>query len=207
MTERSYIECTASAVKALSRYERIFPGRVDAAAAVARACSLLRSRQHSDGSYSGFWGINFTYAGFFVAEALAETSHGAGGARIETGRAARDPASSRLAEWLTARQRQDGGWGEHHASCLDGVYHEHPESQSVMTAWAVLALLSIVGPSSSAVERGIAWLTAHQAADGSWPREAVNGVFFGSAMLDYELYRIYFPTWALARYAQMLEQK
>jgi lanosterol synthase len=49
------------------------------------------------------------------------------------------------------------------------------------------------------VQRGAAWLESNQQPDGSWPRGAVNGVFFGTAMLDYDLYRIYFPTWALAR--------
>jgi lanosterol synthase len=200
MTERSYIECTASAVKALSRYGRAFPGGVPVAAPVARACSFLRSRQRSDGSYPGFWGINFTYAGLFVAEAFRE-------AMYDAGSLARDPVCRRIAEWLAARQRQDGGWGEHHASCLNGVYREHRQSQAVMTAWALLALLAIVGPESSEVERGVAWLASRQSADGSWPREAVNGVFFGSAMLDYELYRDYFPAWALARYAHMLERK
>jgi lanosterol synthase len=52
-----------------------------------------------------------------------------------------------------------------------------------------------------AVQRGAAWLARRPRADGSWPREAVNGVFFGTAMLDYDLYRTYFPTWALARVA------
>jgi lanosterol synthase len=68
-----------------------------------------------------------------------------------------------------------------------------------MTSWAVLALADVVGPSHAAVKRGLEWLARHQGADGSWPREAVNGVFFGTAMLDYDLYRVYFPVWALAR--------
>lgn len=193
MTERSYVECTASAVKALARFARHFPNRCGKArAAIARACDFLRSSQRPDGSYAGFWGINFTYAGLFVVEALQEA--GAGPA---------DPHCRRVAEWLIAHQRSDGGWGEHYASCLDGVYREHTESQAVMTAWALLALLQVVGPDADAVQRGIRWLLLHQDSDGSWPREAVNGVFFGSAMLDYRLYRIYFPTWALARYARM----
>jgi lanosterol synthase len=47
----------------------------------------------------------------------------------------------------------------------------------------------------------VAWLTAAQRPDGSWPQQAVNGIFFGSAMLDYRLYKSYFPAWALARHA------
>jgi len=74
-----------------------------------------------------------------------------------------------------------------------------------MTSWALLALMDVVGPSARAVERGVAWLAARQDADGSWPPEAVNGVFFGSGMLDYRLYRAYFPAWALARHVALRE--
>jgi len=197
MTERSYVECTASAVKALARFERHFPSRcAKARTAIERACNFLRSSQRPDGSYPGFWGINFTYAGLFVVEALQEAGAGPD-----------DPHCRRVAEWLMARQRSDGGWGEHYASCLDGVYGEHPESQTVMTAWALLALLLVVGPEATAVRRGIRWLQLRQQADGSWPRESVNGVFFGAAMLDYRLYRNYFPAWALSRYARLVERR
>ena len=53
---------------------------------------------------------------------------------------------------------------------------------------------------SPAVRRGIAFLHSMQRPDGSFPAQAVNGVFFGTAMLDYRLYNTYFPTWALARF-------
>jgi lanosterol synthase len=69
-----------------------------------------------------------------------------------------------------------------------------------MTAWALLALLEVVGPQDAAVRRGIAWLCRAQRPDGSWPEGAVNGVFFGSAMLTYRLYPMYFPLWAVNRF-------
>ena len=101
------------------------------------------------------------------------------------------------------KQRQDGGWGEHYSSCLEDRYVEHPNSQVVMTSWALLALMEVIGPTAEPIVRGIAWLCAQQHPDGSWPQQAVNGVFFGTAMLDYRLYKSYFPTWALARYAAL----
>jgi lanosterol synthase len=191
MTELSYIECTASAVMALCRFREQHPDRHDAAIdrAVAAGCALLRQRQRDDGSWPGFWGINFTYATWFAVSALR--SAGAG---------RQDPALLRAAQWLAARQKPDGGWGEHYSGCLNASYVEHADSQTVMTSWALLALLDIIGPQVESVERGIAWLCRAQHVDGSWPQGGVNGVFFGSAMLSYRLYPVYFPIWALSRY-------
>src|SRR5262249_160284 len=112
------------------------------------------------------------------------------------------PALARAARWLVEHQRADGGWGEHHTSCVRGRYVEHAESQSVMTAWALLALMDVLGRDVDSVRRGIAWLIARQEPRGGWPAQVVNGVFFGSAMLDYRLYRHYFPLWALVRFVR-----
>jgi lanosterol synthase len=114
-----------------------------------------------------------------------------------------DPTLQAAARWLLEKQRDDGGWGEHYSSCLEGRYVEHSDSQAVMTSWALLALLDILPPQHPAIQRGIIWLIRRQSADGSWPPEAVNGVFFGAAMLDYRLYPAYFPTWALNRYVRL----
>jgi lanosterol synthase len=72
-----------------------------------------------------------------------------------------------------------------------------------MTSWALLALMDAIPVDDAPIARGIAFISSKQRADGSWPREAVNGVFFGSAMLDYRLYKTYFPVWALARHAAL----
>ena len=193
MTELSYIECTASALAALSHYRKHYPddadGRIDSAAASALA--LLRKSQLKDGSYAGFWGINHTYAIFHVAKALRTA-----------GVPPTDPALQSAARWLVGKQRPDGGWGEHYTSCLEGRYVEHPQSQVVMTSWALLALLDILPAGHDSIRRGIAWLVEQQQENGDWPRQAVNGVFFGAAMLDYRLYHTYFPAWALASHAR-----
>jgi squalene cyclase len=67
----------------------------------------------------------------------------------------------------------------------------------IMTSWAVLALLRATNSVTPAIRRGLDWLALRQLPDGHWPRDSVNGVFFGAAMLDYRLYNAYFPTWAL----------
>jgi len=193
MTELSYIECTGSSLGALAHYLRHYPdlpgGRI--AKAIRRAESFLRSGQLDDGSFPGFWGINYTYAAFHVVKGLRLA-----GAQTD------DPVLQSAASWLIGKQRADGGWGEHYSGCLEGRYVESERSQAVMTAWALLALMEVYPAEHEAVERGIAWLSSQQQGDGGWPRHGVNGVFFGAAMLDYRLYHIYFPAWALARYVR-----
>jgi lanosterol synthase len=157
--------------------------------AIAAGIAFLRRAQRADGAYPGVWGINFTYGTFHAVRGLRAC-----------GIAADDPVLVRAAQWPIGA-RDGGGWGEHYSGCLDGRYVEHAESQVVMTAWALLALMEVVDVRSEAVARGIAWLRSKQAPDGSWPQQAVNGVFFWSAMLDYRLYKSYFPTWALSRHA------
>ena len=194
MTERSYIECTASSISALADLRASHPSllrrRIDNA--IEGGVNFLRRSQRPDGSYAAFWGINFTYAIFHVTKGLRAA-----------GIPADDPTLVRAAEWLIGKQKSDGGWGEHYSGCLKDRYVEHPLSQAVMTSWALLALMDVVPPDSEPVARGITWLSGHQNPDGSWPHEAVNGVFFGSAMLDYRLYKSYFPVWALARHAAL----
>jgi lanosterol synthase len=197
MTERSYTECTASCLGALARFRpRSSPLlRAEIDRAVARGVALLRARQRPDGSYLGFWGVNFTYGIFHVIEALRAT-----------GVPASDPAIARAADWLLSHQKTDGGWGEHWKSCITDEYVEHPQSQAAMTAWALLALMEALPATHPAIARGVACLRGLQLADGQWPQQAQSGVFFATAMLDYRLYKDCFPTWALARYQHLTER-
>jgi lanosterol synthase len=43
-------------------------------------------------------------------------------------------------------------------------------------------------------------LIEQQEESGCWPRQDPAGVFFHTAVLDYTLYRQYFPLWALSLY-------
>ena len=193
MTERAYVECTASCLAALAACQDRFPDVVDEAAtnAISRANAWLHRTQASDGSWRGVWGVQFIYGTFFGIRGLL-----AAGARPG------DPAVRLACQWLLDRQNSDGGWGEHHRGCVAGRYVAHEESQVIQTAWALIALLEAGDSNWAAISHGAKFLMDAQSADGTWPRQDMAGVFFRTALLDYVLYRQYFPVHALGLYEQ-----
>ncbi|MDE2893271.1 MAG: FAD-dependent oxidoreductase [Chloroflexota bacterium] len=193
MTEHSYVECTASCLAALAACREHSPKVIDRRAerAMERADASLRRTQANDGSWRGVWGVQYIYGTFFGIRGLI-----AGGAEPN------DPALRSACQWLLDRQRDDGGWGEHHSGCMTGQYVAHDESQVIHTAWALIALLEAGDADWKAITRGIRFLIDRQCPDGTWPRQDMAGVFFRTALLDYVLYRQYFPLHALGLYEE-----
>ena len=193
MTENSYVECTASCLEALAACGRRFPQALDppAARAIARGAAWLGKTQERDGSWRGVWGVQYIYGTLFGIRGL-----------VAAGAGPSDPALRLACRWLLDRQREDGGWGEHHSGCLTGRYVPHEESQVIQTAWALLALLEAEESNWTAIARGARFLLDARDADGGWPKQDMTGVFFRTALLDYVLYRQYFPLRALGLYEQ-----
>ena len=193
MTEHSYVECTASCLAALaacgSRYPQVM-GRAETRA-VSRAGTWLRKAQERDGSWRGAWGVQYIYGTLFGIRGL-----------VAAGAGPDDPALRSACRWLLDRQRGDGGWGEHYSGCYTGKYVEHDESQVIQTAWAMIALLEAGDEDWTAITRGARFLTSVQREDGTWPKQDMAGIFFRTALLDYVLYRQYFPLHALGLYEQ-----
>ena len=191
MTEKSYSECTASCIAALARFGREHPGvlSTEIDRAIAGGVRCLRSQQRADGSWEGAWGVHFVYGTMFGVRGL-----------FHAGVPPHDPAIRRACAWLLARQRPDGGWGEHFSSGEVGRYVEHTESQTTQTAWALLTLADAHEPDFAAMTRAASFLAKRQSDDGTWPKQDPEGVFFHTALLDYVLYRRYFPVWALGAY-------
>ena len=198
MTEQSYVECTASCLAALAACKEEVPHIADGAVtdAIARADAWLRRTQGSDGSWRGVWGVQFIYGTLFGIRGLLAAGAGPG-----------DPALRSACRWLLERQREDGGWGEHHSGCLTGRYVPHDQSQVIQSAWALIALLEAGEANWSAIARGARYLLDTLGADGTWPRQDMAGVFFRTALLDYVLYRQYFPLHALALYEQRRRER
>ena len=193
MTEHSYIECTASCLAAFAACREYFPKLADRPLmeAILRADNWIRWSQASDGSWRGVWGVQFIYGTLFGIRGLLAAGAGPG-----------DPALRQACQWLLERQHDDGGWGEHHSGCLSGQYIAHEQSQVIQTAWALIALLEAGDSSWNAISKGARYLLDAQQEDGSWPRQDMAGVFFRTALLDYVLYRQYFPLHALGLYEQ-----
>lgn len=158
------------------------------------ALRYLAAEQETDGSWFGRWGVNYIYGTWSVLCAL-----NAAGIAPET------PMVARAVGWLHAIQNPDGGWGEDCDSYdLARTGHSPAPSTASQTAWALLGLMAAGEVDSPAVARGIAWLHAHQAADGLWGQEHYTGGGFPRVFyLRYHGYPKYFPLWALARYRNL----
>ncbi|BAZ11745.1 squalene/oxidosqualene cyclase [Calothrix sp. NIES-4071] len=191
MTERSYIECTASCIAALHKFQQTYPNLLTdkVTLAIRRSDRWLRRQQRTDGSWEGFWGVNFIYGTLFGVHGL-----------LAAGATPQEPAIQKACAWLISKQREDGGWGEHFAGCLSQRYIEHTQSQVIHTAWALMALLQAEAPYWDAITNGAAFVMNHQLDNGGWAKQDPAGVFFHTALLDYTFYRSYFPVWALGLY-------
>jgi squalene-hopene/tetraprenyl-beta-curcumene cyclase len=159
------------------------------------ALAWLETAQEADGSWFGRWGVNYVYGTWSVLCALAA-------AKVATSSA----MTRKAADWLTAIQNPDGGWGEGCDSYkLDYGGHESAPSAASQTAWALLGLMAAGRTGEEAVARGIAWLRARQDEAGEWPEDAYTGGGFPRVFyLRYHGYAKFFPLWALARYRNLV---
>lgn len=189
MTELSYFECTASNLAALAavrqRYPMMMRGRIDTA--IERAEKYLRASQNENGSWDGAWGVAYLYGTLFGVRGL-----------VAAGAAPDDPAIQKACAFVAAKQRDDGSFSESWRSCLEDRFIEGGDSHPTQTAWAAMTLVEGGDAFAPAFKAATAALRALQKDDGDWSAPMMTGVFFRTALLDYRLYRRYFPTWALA---------
>ncbi len=192
MVDYSYVECSSAVMQALAKAKRRFAGEFDVEIdrALARGAALLRAKQREDGSFEGSWAVCFTYGTWFGVSGL-----------LAAGASTRDPAIVRACEFLLSKQRKDGAWGEHHTSCSERRWVDHPDGHAANTAWALMTLARAKSSAQGEMRRAAQWLIDRQSTDGSWPRESLVGVFNRTCMINYENYRRYFPLWALGEWA------
>lgn len=203
-------DVTAHVLEALGLlgYDRSHPS-------VARGRAYLLAEQEPEGSWFGRWGVNHIYGTAAALPALHAIGEDMRAAHI-----------LRAARWLVAHQNPDGGWGETCASYVDDRLRGTGPSTASQTAWALLALLCATGRDfDDAIRGGLDYLLRTQRA-GTWDEPYYTGTGFpgyGTGartnlrvqemkhrfqqgielqrgfMINYNLYRHYFPLMALGR--------
>ena len=187
-----------------------------------RAYNYLRREQEKDGSWFGRWGVNYIYGLGAVLPALAAI-----------GEDMTQPYIGRGVEWLINCQNTDGGWGESCGSYVNPELHGVGSSTASQTAWALLALMAAGEAEGPAAGRGVSYLIETQGEDGCWEEPYYTGTGFpgygvgerlqelpkpgetghqgldmpAGFMINYHLYRNYWPLLALGRYTRLSVSK
>ena len=189
--------------------------------AMVRALDYLRREQEADGSWFGRWGVNYIYGAGAVLPALEAI-----------GEDMSQPYIARAADFLVARQQDDGGWGESCGSYMDPSLSGRGKTTASQTAWALMGLIAAGrAQDRDAIERGQAFLFERQSA-GTWNEPEYTGTGFPgygvgatiklgdpllaerlkqgaelsrAFMINYNLYRHYFPLMAMGRWRKVVQ--
>jgi len=182
---------------------------------VRRGLAYIQSEQEASGSWFGRWGVNHIYGTAAVLTALRALGEPMDASYVV-----------RAGNWLAEQQNEDGGWGESCASYMDSARIGNGVSTASQTGWAMMGLLVFdVTSYASALERGATYLLNNQV-DGTWYEPEYTGTGFPGYgvgartmldapaladrlqqggelqrgfMINYNLYRHYFPLAALGR--------
>lgn len=156
-------EHTARIVRALGAFRGTYPSL---AAAHEKGIAYILSQQRPDGSFPGFWLVNYI--------------PGTGNALMALATKADDPdvraSIDRGIDFLLSRQREDGGFSESPASFAAKEAVALPRSSPSQTALALLSLMTAAKDLGAdywqrmrpAVEKGVSFLLATQQPDGLW---------------------------------------
>ena len=187
--------------------------------AVAKALDYVLSEQEEDGPWFGRWGVNYIYGCGAVLPALEALGLDMGAEHVQ-----------RAVQWLVGHQNPDGGWGESCSSYVDPAFRGRGPSTASQTGWALMALLSAREGGHPAARSGVEYLVRTQLDDGSWDEPYFTGTGFpgygvgqrlgrylnpdepgyqgaelpAGFMINYHLYRNYWPLTALGRYRRFV---
>ena len=157
---------------------------------IDRGVSFLRQRQRPEGSWYAHWGVNHIYGSWCAVSCM----HVLGTA---------DSVIAKAADWVTAKQNDDHGWGESCQSYRDPAWIGKGPSTAPQTAWAVMLLGAAGLAAEPASLKGIDYLERTQV-DGTWEvaqhtATVLPGIVYAKFHL---LCHHIFPTLALAGFAR-----
>jgi squalene-hopene/tetraprenyl-beta-curcumene cyclase len=171
-----------------------------------KAVDYLSDMQESSGAWWGRWGCNYIYGTSSALCALACFV----GTRVNSKWEEKDDSIydcvSNAIQWLETTQNQDGGWGETLNSYKDPIRAGTGPSTATQTAWALMALLPHLSPSTEVVRNAVEYLIRSQRMVGpeaaTWHEKRFTGTGFPKHFyIGYSFYSHYFPLMALGRYA------
>ncbi len=197
----------------LEMYGRL--GYTKECSAVNRGLEYVLREQEDNGSWFGRWGVNYIYGIGAVLPALEAIGEDMSQSYVR-----------RAVDWLVEHQNDDGGWGESCASYVEPNLHGVGPSTASQTAWALLALVAAKEHDCASAQKGLLYLSGTQLEDGTWDEPYFTGTGFpgygvgerlkethgfegtsyqgldmpAGFMINYHLYRNYWPLLAMGRY-------
>ncbi|MEL6997687.1 MAG: squalene--hopene cyclase [Pseudomonadota bacterium] len=185
------VDVSARCIGALAQVDR---ERFEAE--IANGIAYIKREQEADGSWFGRWGANYIYGTWSALVGLKGA-----------GEDMQQPYIRKAVDWLKARQKPDGGWGEgleSYESWGAGFARTSTPSQ---TAWALLGLMSAGETETDTVTHGIRWLSEAPRDGARWEEAHFTGTGFPKVFyLKYHGYAAFFPLWALARYQGLMKK-
>ena len=204
------VDVTAHIIEAFGKlgFSKAHPSMV-------RALDYIKAEQEADGAWFGRWGVNYVYGTGAVLPALEAIGEDMTQSYIR-----------KASDWLIIKQNDDGGWGESCASYMQKDMMGVGKSTASQTAWALMGLVAVGrAEDETAIAAGVEFLLERQE-QGTWSEPEYTGTGFPgygvgatiklgdplleerlkqgpelsrAFMINYNLYRHYFPLMALSR--------